>query len=140
MDGPKEVDGCLVITCGDGTVLLQSGKVVFNQMAGLVQMSVIVTLYGTSPQTGNDHRLAGPNEGDYHPSWRVVSLVGNHQIGRCVTEQDIGTFQVGDLPGREVKAGGVAQRNHRGMDLGAQSAAAASDGLGASPPFAPALR
>lgn len=96
-------------------------------------MSVIVTLYGTSPQTGNHHRLTGLDEWPDHPSLSVVSLVGNHQIGRCVTEQDIGAFQVGDLPGREVKAGGVAQRIYGGMDLGAQSAAAASDGLGASP-------
>lgn len=50
-------------------------------------------------------------------------------------KQDIGAFQVGALPGREVKTGGVAQRIHGGMDLGAQSAAAASD----SPSFAPAL-
>jgi hypothetical protein len=40
----------------------------------------------------------------------------------------------------EMKARGVAQRIHRGVDLGAQPASAASDGLRLLPPFfAPAL-
>lgn len=54
-------------------------------------------------------------------------------------KQDIGALQIRNLAGREVKTCGVAQRIHRGMDLGTQSTAAAPDGLGASPPFAPAL-
>jgi len=135
MDGAKKVDGGLVVTCGDGPILLQPSKEVLDQMAGLVQMSVIVTLYGTSPQTGNDHRLAGLNERCHHPSLSVASLVGDDQIGRRIPKQDIRTFQIGGLPGREVKTGGIAQRIHRGMDLCTQSTTAASDGLRTSPPF-----
>lgn len=63
MDGAKEVDGGLVVACGDGAVLLESSKEVLDQMAGFVQVPVIVTLYGTSPQAGDHHRLAGLNGG-----------------------------------------------------------------------------
>lgn len=42
------------------------------------------------------------------------------------------------LPGREMKPGGIAQRIGAGVNLGAQTPSAASDGL-AVPPFAPAL-
>jgi len=118
MDGAKEVDGGFVVACSNGTVLLQPGKEVLDQMAGLIQMPVIVTLHGTGTDAGNHHRLTCLNEWRHHPYLSVVGLVGNNQIGRCITEQDIGTFQIGCMPRREVKTSGVAQRIHRGMDFG----------------------
>jgi hypothetical protein len=55
-------------------------------------------------------------------------------------EQHIGTLQIMTLSGRQVKARGVAQRVDRGVNLGAQSAPAAPDGLLTQTPFfAPAL-
>lgn len=45
MNSPKEVDGGFVVACSDGAVLLQPSKEVLNQMAGLIQMPVIVALH-----------------------------------------------------------------------------------------------
>lgn len=47
----------------------------------------------------------------------------------CILEQDIGTLQVMALPRREVKACRIAQRINRGLELGAQTAPAAPEGL-----------
>lgn len=113
MNSPKEVDGGFVVAFSDGAVLLQSSKEVLNQMAGLIQMPVIVALDSTGTEAGNHHRLTSLNEWRHYPNLSVVGLVRNDQIGRMTR--------------REVKTGGVAQRIHRGMDFGAQPAAAASD-------------
>lgn len=42
MNGPQEVDGSLVVTSGDGTVLLEPSEEVLDQMSSLVQMPVVV--------------------------------------------------------------------------------------------------
>ena len=47
----------------------------------------------------------------------------------------VGAFEVVGLPGCQVKPRGVAQRIHRGMNLRAQAAAAAAEGLAAAPFF-----
>ena len=70
----------------------------------------------------------------------IVGLVCNDGQRGGVLEQDIGSLEVMRLPGGEKKACRVAQRIDRGMDLGAQAASAASEGLFVwIPPFAPAL-
>ena len=42
MNGTQEVASRLVVTRGDGPALLEPGKEVFDQMAGLVKMRVLV--------------------------------------------------------------------------------------------------
>ena len=42
MNGAQEVASRLVVTRDDGPVLLEPGKEVFDQMAGLVKMRVVV--------------------------------------------------------------------------------------------------
>ena len=44
MDGAQEVTCGLVVACSNGAVLLEPGKEVLDQVAGLVQMAVIAAL------------------------------------------------------------------------------------------------
>ena len=44
MDGAQEVTCGLVVARSNGAVLLEPGKEVLNQVAGLVQMAVIAAL------------------------------------------------------------------------------------------------
>ena len=70
----------------------------------------------------------------------VVGLVCDDSLRSSVLEQDVSTLEIMGLPGREEKSRRIAQRIDRGMDLGAQAASAASEGLLVRiPPFAPAL-
>lgn len=84
MDGAKKADGGLVIANGNGTVMLPPSKEVLNQIVGLIQMPVIVTLHGTGTDAGSRHRLTCLNEWPHHQNLSVVGLVGNDQIGRRI--------------------------------------------------------
>lgn len=59
----------------------------------------------------------------------VVGLVSDDAISLGIFEQDVRTFKIMAVPGREVKTGWIAQGIDRGVNLGAQTASAAPDGL-----------
>lgn len=116
MDCAEKVARGLVVAGGDGTVLLESaiGR--------------------------NDNALAGLLQGRDHPLLGIVGFVGDDRIRRNVGQQNVRPVQIVGLPRREVKSGRIAQGIGGGMDLGAQSTTAASDGLVFRAPFfAPAL-
>ena len=104
-------------------------------------MAVIAALVLARGFRGNDHGFARLQKWLDHPVMRVTSLVSNHHIHFGVLEQHIRAIKVMGLSGREVKAGWIAQRIDRGVDLGRQAAATSPDGLALfRPPFlAPAL-
>ena len=66
---------------------------------------------------------------------------GHAHVPGAAGQQRVGTLEVVRLPGREGKAGRVAERVDRGVDLGAQAASAAPDRLVVGAVFltAPAL-
>ena len=74
-----------------------------------------------------------------HAFMGVISFVSNHCLRVGAREQDICSFQIRCLPCCEMETSGVAQGVNGGMDLGAQTSSAATDGLDLAPPFAPAL-
>lgn len=99
---------------------------------------VIVALY-FSRRIGRDHDLfSGVLQRIEHALAGIVSTIRNDGVGRRVGEQCIRPLQVVRLARGQMEPGGIAQRIDGGVDLGAQSAPAASDGL-RRPPFAPAL-
>lgn len=70
----------------------------------------------------------------------VEAFVGQQKIGLQLWQQYIGPFQVAGLPAGEMKSSRIAQSVDRSVNLGAQPAFAASDGLVRAPFFsAPAL-
>ena len=86
---------------------------------------------------GNDDAFSSLRQRLYHPLLRVVGFVGE-TLAPSVSRS---ALQIMGLPGREVKAGRIAQRIDRGVNLGAQAATAAPDGLALLRPLflAPAL-
>ena len=140
MDGPQEVASGFVVARSNGPVLLQACEEVLDQMPSLVEVSVIFARLFVRYPGRNDHCFALVQERLDQPGLGIVGLVGNDSLRGCVLEQDIGSLEIMGLPWREKKACRVAQRIDRGMDLGAQAASAASEGLFVwTPPFAPAL-
>jgi hypothetical protein len=59
----------------------------------------------------------------------IEAFVGQQGIGLQLRQQHVGTFQVAGLPTGEMKSSRVAEGIDRSVDLGAQSALAAPDGL-----------
>jgi hypothetical protein len=138
VDRAEEVAGGLVVSGGDGPVLLEFGEEVFDQVPSFVQYPVVVTLHFARWMGGDDdlrslslHRLDDPCTG-------VVRSVSEQGTDRQVRQQGICTFQIRGLACGQVKRHRIAQCIDHRVDLAAQSAAAASDGVRA-PPFAPAL-
>ncbi len=137
---PRQVARCLVIARGNGPVLLQAREEVLHQVTLFVQVAVVFAWLLARGARCNDDLFALIQQGLHDPSLGVVGLVGNDNLPRRVLEQHIGTLQVMTLPGCQVKARGVTQRVHRGVNLSTQSTSAAPDGLFMRTPFfAPAL-
>jgi hypothetical protein len=57
----------------------------------------------------------------------IEAFVGDHDVGLDLRQQDVGAVEIAGLSGREREAGRIAQGIDRRIDLGAQSAFAATD-------------
>jgi len=78
--------------------------------------------------------------GDQDPLVGVEALVGEQNVSVQLRQQCIGPFQIAGLSAGEMKSNRIAEGVDGGVNLGAQPALAASDGLFAAPFFsAPAL-
>ena len=139
MDGGEEVSGGFVIARGDGTKLFEPAEEVLDQMAGLVEVLVIVARVLAIAFGRYDGRLAGFAERFDHPLVGIEALVGDHRIGGDGGEKRIGAVKIMGLTRGEVEAGRIAERIDGGVDLGAQSASASPDRLRAVFLSAPAL-
>jgi hypothetical protein len=127
MDGAQEVHRSLVIAGRDGTVLLELGEEILDQMPCLVS---VVGARVLAVGLGRDHRhLAGLLQGLDHALLRIEGLVGDENARFQVRQQRIRPVQIMRLARRERKPGWVAERIDPGVDLGAQAATAAPDRL-----------
>ena len=59
----------------------------------------------------------------------VEALVGEQNVSVQLRQQYIGPFQIAGLSAGEMKSNGIAERVDGGVNLGAQPALAAPDGL-----------
>jgi len=59
MAGGQEVSGCFVVSSGDGVIVLEPGKEVFDPMPGLVQRLIVRTLRFTV-RLGRDGLMTPP--------------------------------------------------------------------------------
>ena len=98
-------------------------------MASFVELLVVIALYltvGLGRDHGNFARLL-PRDQD--PLVGVEALIGKQNVSVQLRQQHIGPFQVAGLPACEMKFKGIAEGVDSGVNLGAQPALAASDGL-----------
>jgi hypothetical protein len=109
-------------------------------VASFVKFLVVFALYlavGLRRNHGNFARLL---PGDQDPLVGVEALVGEQNVSVQLRQQYIGPFQIAGLSAGEMKSNGIAEGIDGGVNLGAQPALAAPDGLLAAPFFsAPAL-
>ena len=139
MDCGEEVAGGLVISRGDGAVLLEPGKEVLDQMARLEQLPVIVAADLPVGLRRDHHGLARGEQRIDDPFLGIERLIGDQRAGLHRRQQLVGAGQIMRLAWGEEEAQGIAQGIDQGMDLGAQPAFAAADRLIAVFFLAPAL-
>ena len=140
MDAGEEVSGGLVIACRNGSVLLQLGKEVLDQMPRFVEVVVEVTRQTTS-SLGRDHsRLSGRRQRGEDAAICIESFVGDQQLGFHRRQEMIGALEIMSLPSGQEEPERVAKGIDQRVDFGAQPTAGSPDGL-IQPSFfwAPAL-
>jgi hypothetical protein len=129
VDGGEEVTPGLVVSGGNGTKLLELGKEVLDQMACLVEMTIIVTDHLTVGFGGDDRGLASNGQWLDNPLIGIERLITDQGVGLHGREKVICPNEVMSLATSEEEADEVAQCVGQGVDLGAQSAARATDRL-----------
>lgn len=119
---------------------LSRAKKCLVEVARFVELAVPGAPPGTAARGRDDGLSARLGQHVEHASLRVVGPVGDECPGLEPWQQRVSAFEVRGLARREVQARRVAEGVHRGVDLGAQPAAAAPEGLARRAPFcAPAL-
>jgi hypothetical protein len=136
IDSGEEVASGFVIACGDCAELFEFGKEVLDQVSCFVEFFVKGALLFAIDFGRDDGAFARLLERLQYAHIGVEALVGDHRAGFDLRQQDIGPVQFAGLTFGQVQGGRIAQRIHRGVDLGAQTAFAAAEGL----PGAPFLR
>lgn len=140
MYGGQEVPCGLVVAGGDGAKKFEFGEEVLDQVAGLVEFLVVFPVNLAVSLGWYDSGFSCLLQGNQNTLIGIEAFVGKHNTGFNLWQQHIRTIQIASLTAGEMKANRVAQGIDRGMNLGAQSAFAASDGLVGAPFFsAPAL-
>lgn len=84
MDGPKEVAGGLVVSRGNGPILLQACEEVLDQMPSLVEITVIFARLFIGHPGRNGYGLALGQQRLNEPDLGIVGLVGNDGLRQCV--------------------------------------------------------
>ena len=140
MYGGQEVTCGFVVAGCDCAKELEFGKEVFDQVSSFVEFPVVIPLHLTVGFWGYDCGFARLLQGNQDPLVGIEAFVGKHDVSFNLRQQHIRPIQIAGLTSGEMKANRVAQGIDRGMNLGAQSAFTASDGLIGAPFFsAPAL-
>ena len=129
MYGSEEVSGGFVVACGDASEEFEIGEEVLDQVPRFVELLVVVALHFAVRFGWNDGLFSSFLEWFEHSLIGVKALVCNHGGGLQLRQQDIGPIQLTSLALRQVKTERIAQRIDGGVDLGAQPAFAATDGL-----------
>lgn len=134
MDAGEEVPGAFVVSCCDASELLEFVEEALDEIALLVERLVVGSRREAIAFGRDDDRcFAGPQLVDQ--AIRVERPVGDQRAGLKAVEKRFAGLEVVDLPGRERKSDGIAERVHQRAELAGQASPAAADGLVLAPFF-----
>ena len=140
MNGGQEVASGFVVASRDGAELFELGEEVFYQMACFIEVLVVFALNFAIGFRRNHRDFTGVFQHLQDTLVGIEAFVGEHDPRFDLRQQHVGAVQIAGLTAGQMKASRVAQGVDRGMNLGAQPAFAAPDGLIGAPFFsAPAL-
>jgi hypothetical protein len=129
VDCGQEVSCSLVIAHGDRTELLDLGEEILDQVACPLEVTIKFSRC-RSVGLWRDHRgFAGRCQRFDDPLIGIEGFVTDQRVGLHIRQQVVGTNQIVSLAAGQMEADRIAECIDQGMDLGAQSAARAPDGL-----------
>ena len=127
MDHGGEAFIGFVVACGDAPECLDVAEEVFDKVAPAVDLEIARDGLCAIGFGWDDGGFAGFFERLDYTLVGVEAFVGDHNVGLDLRQQDVGAVEIAGLSGREREAGRIAQSINRRIDLGAQSAFAATD-------------
>ena len=127
--GSEEVSGGFVVACGDASEAFEFGEEVLDQVPRFVEFLVVFALHLSVRFRWNDGLFSSLLQRFEHSFVSVKSLVGDHCVGLQLRQQDLCSVQLTGLALGKMETERVAERIDGGVDLGAQPAFAATDGL-----------
>ena len=77
MDGAEEVTGGFVVACGDGSELLEFAEEVFDEVARLVDMAIIIAAAHPIFTGWDDGGLSGVGQGSDDARVGIIGFVGD---------------------------------------------------------------
>src|SRR4051794_14415756 len=137
MNKSEEVAGRLLVPRRDPPVLLDQVDEPLDLLAFLVQMLVIIARH-FPVLLRRDHRLGPLPPRRLHDRVTVEGLVGDERTRLVPLHQRLGLRDVRLLAPRQDELDRVAQGVDENVDLGAESAPRAAEGLAPLPPLFPA--
>jgi len=123
VNGGEKVSAGFVVARGDGAKLLEFGEEILDQVARLVEVTVIVAADLAVGLGWNHHGLPGACERIDDALLGVECLVADQRIGLHSRQQVVGSHEVMGLTTGQVERDGIAEGIDQGVDFGARSSA-----------------
>ena len=123
VNGGEKVSAGFVVARGDGAKLLELGEEILDQMARLVEVTVIVAADLAVGLGWDHHGLPGARERIDDALLGVECLVADQRIGLHSRQQVVGSHEVMGLTTGQVERDGIAEGVDQGVDFGARSSA-----------------
>ena len=128
MNKRQERLGEFVVARGDASEMLEPCKEALDQIASAIEMPIELARC-QAIGSGWNHRFCARRFDGGHEMVGIVALVGHHGLTGQIFDQCWGKVDIGNLPGREDDAQGIAQCVDGNVQFGRQSAARAADFL-----------
>ncbi len=123
VNGGEKVSAGFVVARGDGAKLLEFGEEILDQVARLVEVTVIVAADLAVGLGWDHHGLPGARERIDDALLGVECLVADQRIGLHSRQQVVGSHEVMGLTTGQVERDGIAEGIDQGVDFGARSSA-----------------
>ena len=129
MNGGEEVAGRFIVSRRDGSVLLEPGEEILDEVARFISMRIEITPRLSTRLGWDDGGLIGCGQRFDDPLVGIECLVGDQHVSLHIRQQVVTAYQIVSLAAGQVEADRVAKDIDQCVDLGAQSAARAPDCL-----------
>ena len=129
MNGGEEVAGRFIVSRRDGSVLLEPGEEILDEVARCISMRIEITPRLSTRLGWDDGGLIGCGQRFDDPLVGIECLVGDQHVSLHIRQQVVSAYQIVSLAAGQVEADRVAKDIDQCVDLGAQSAARAPDCL-----------
>ena len=117
MNSTEEILGSFIISCSDGTVLLEFGKEVLDEKTGFIAMLIVCHRREITYSAGNDGLTVLGKEQPTHSLGMIGFVREECCCGRKISDQGVTSCHIMAVSLGKIKLSGIAQRITHRMDF-----------------------